>query len=223
MSRTRRDYGPVQLGDRLGLQRFHLDRAIAQGQIPAPDRAGGRWSAAVVETAVAWAGQIRAAVGLVPDLGAARAAELLTERFGIPVPADVLVELDRHGLVPQVGTYRGYALYDGQALESFTDRTALQRALVAGRLCTAEQVAEDLRVRRSDVEHLIRAGWLEPVTHVHSRWQPRRRRPRVARTGPETSMSWPTIPPSTGTPSGPPRPGGPPRWPRLNALRGAER
>ena len=37
--RARRDFGPVQLADHLGLARWQLDRALAGGLIPGPDRA----------------------------------------------------------------------------------------------------------------------------------------------------------------------------------------
>ena len=86
--RARRDFGPVQLADHLGLARWQLDRALADGLIPGPDRPRGRWSAAVADTALAGIGAIRAAAGPVPDLGAVRAAEVLSGRLGLVVTAD---------------------------------------------------------------------------------------------------------------------------------------
>jgi hypothetical protein len=64
---------------------------------------------------------------------------MLSARFGIPVPSDVLLELDRTGLVPCVGEYKGYPLYDGRALENFTDRSALDPAMASGRLLTRDE------------------------------------------------------------------------------------
>jgi hypothetical protein len=49
-----------------------------------------------------------------------------------------------------------------------------------GRLYLADEAAAYLRARRCDVDHLVRAGWLKPVTHVRSSWQRRRATPRVA-------------------------------------------
>jgi hypothetical protein len=93
----------------------------------------------------------------VPDLGASRAADLLAERFGIEVPPTVLLELDWRGLVPRVGWYQEHRLADGHARQRFTHRAALEVPLVRGRLLTADAVAEYLRVRHSDVDHLTRS------------------------------------------------------------------
>lgn len=75
---ARRDYGPVQLATYLGLEQWQFSRARRAGLIPARDRARGRWSAVVADDALARIDQIRAAVGSVPDLGAVRAAEVLS-------------------------------------------------------------------------------------------------------------------------------------------------
>ena len=79
---ARRDYGPVQLAVFLGLGQWQLDRALDAGLIPAPDTPRRRWSAAVAAAALASVDHIRAAVGSIPDLGAVRAAELLTGQLG---------------------------------------------------------------------------------------------------------------------------------------------
>jgi hypothetical protein len=139
----------------------------------------GRWPASAAEDALARMDQIRVGVGTQPDVGAGRAAAVLSARFGIPVPADVLLELDRAGLVPCTGEYKGYPLYDGRALESFTERAALDRAMAIGGLLTRDQAARHLRIRPSDIGHLIDAKWLEPVTWVRSSWQRRRSAPQV--------------------------------------------
>jgi hypothetical protein len=186
MSRRRlRDYGPLQLSDRLGLARWQLQRALDDGLIPPPDVGGARWSAAVAQAALARVDELRATVGALPDLGAWRAAEVLGDRFGLPLDADVMVELARLDLIPEVGAYKHSPLYCGRALERFDDRAALERAVQRGRLHTADEAAAYLRVRRCDLDHLVRAGWLEPARWVRSRWQPRRSAPTVAlyRTG----------------------------------------
>ena len=63
---ARRDFGPVQLADHLGLARWQLDRALADGLIPGPDRARGRWSAPIADAALAGIEAIRAAAGPIP-------------------------------------------------------------------------------------------------------------------------------------------------------------
>lgn len=172
-----KDYGPQQFPDRLGLPRSVFDRAVRDGLIPAAT--GGRWPAGTVEAALANIGAIKAAVGTQPDVGAVRAAEVLSARFDIDVAPDSLLELDRQGHIPQIGEHKGHRLYDGRALERFDDRDALQRAIRDGRLLNRDEATAHLRIRRSDFDHLVRGNWLEPVTWVRSGWQRRRAQPTV--------------------------------------------
>lgn len=171
--RVLRDYGPLQMAARLGLPYWQVERAVADGLIPAPDVGGGRWSAAVVDAACGRVGEIRAAVGSLPDVGARRAAEALSQRFGCKVDPDAVAELARMGLLGEVGFYKDWPIYDGRAVERFTDRAALDRAQRQGRLFTADEAAGYLRVRRCDVDHLIRAGRLQPTTWVRGAWRSR--------------------------------------------------
>jgi hypothetical protein len=121
----------------------------------------------VAGAALARAGEIRAAAGSVPDLGAVRAAEVLSVRLGAVVTGNGVEELARRGLLPVAGSYKGYPLYDGQALEAFTDVGAAVEATWAGHLRTAGESAAYLRIRRSDLDHLIRAGLLAPASWGH--------------------------------------------------------
>ena len=79
---ARAGYGPVQLAAYLGLERWQLSRAVQGGLVGGPDLARGRWSAAAAAAVLARAAQIRQAAGSVPDLGAVRAAAVLSERPG---------------------------------------------------------------------------------------------------------------------------------------------
>jgi hypothetical protein len=164
---ARRNYGPVQLATYLGLEQWQFSRARRAGLIPAPDRARGRWSAAVADDALARIDQIRAAAGSVPDLGAVRAAEVLSVRLGTVVTGNGVEELARRGLIPVTGHYKSYPLYDGQGLEAFADTAAAIEATWAGYLRTADQSAAYLRIRRSDLDHLVRAGLLAPASWGH--------------------------------------------------------
>jgi hypothetical protein len=92
-----------------------------------------------------------------------RAAGVLSERLGVPVTGDAVAELARRGLIPVAGDYKGFALYDGLALEAFTDAAAAAEAARAGRLRIAGEAARYLRIRRADLGHLIRAGLLAPA------------------------------------------------------------
>ncbi|MFI1294388.1 hypothetical protein ACH4VM_39515 [Streptomyces sp. NPDC020792] len=51
---------------------------------------------------------------------------------------------------------------------------------MTGQLFQTEGAARYLEVRRSDVDHLVRAGWLQPTTWARSYYQCRREQPRVA-------------------------------------------
>jgi hypothetical protein len=164
---ARRDYGPIQLATFLGLARWQLDRALNAGLIPRPDTPRGQWSAAVASDALARIEEIRAAAGSIPDLGAVRAAQVLTERLGVDVTGDGVAELGRSGLLPVTGGYKGWPLYDGRALEAFADADAAVEANRAGRLRTADESAAYLRIRRSDFGHLVRTGLLMPTDWGH--------------------------------------------------------
>ena len=127
-----RRFGPVQLATYLGLEQWQLDRAVGDGLIPGPDRSRGRWSAPIADAALARIGVIRAAAGSIPDLGAVRAAGVLSARLGLEVTADGVEELARRDLLPVTGSYKQHALYDGRALEAFTDTGAAIEATRAG-------------------------------------------------------------------------------------------
>jgi hypothetical protein len=170
---TRPDYGPVQLAAYLGLERWQLSRARQAGLIPEPDRARGRWSAATAAAALARAGQIRAAAGSVPDLGAVRAAGVLSGRLGVAVTADGVEELARRGLLPVADYYKGYPMYGGRVLEVFSDAAAAAEATRAGELRTAAQAAAYLAIRRSDLNHLTRSGMLTPAKWGRGPWDRR--------------------------------------------------
>jgi hypothetical protein len=69
---------------------------------------------------------------------------------------------------------------------TWTSQTVIHAALDqlperhgAGLRVVHGQAAAWLRVRVSDIDHLITAGWLEPVAWTHTRWQRRRSAPAV--------------------------------------------
>ncbi|MBF6065435.1 hypothetical protein IU500_34445 [Nocardia terpenica] len=183
-ARRHRVWGPVQFSQELGLSLGAFDRALRDGEIPAADAGTparpGRWSADTVAAVLARGEQIRAKVGTFPDVGAWKAAEILSARLGREVAPETVEQLARVGAIPQVGEYKGFPLYCGRAVERFTDADALTRAESDGRLFTLTEAAAQLRVRASDLRHLVAAHWLEPVKHVHSGWQRRRENPKVA-------------------------------------------
>lgn len=167
---ARRARGPVQLAEFLGLERFQVERAVRSGDIPAPDRSGGRWSAGVANELFARAHEIAEAAGYVPDYGAVRMAQELARLLDVEIWADGVEELAHRGLLPVAGSFRGHAVYDGRAAEAFTDARAAADAQRAGELRTADESAAYLRVRRADVDHLTRAGLLAPSRYGRGPW-----------------------------------------------------
>jgi hypothetical protein len=178
MSAPSGSFGPIQLARHLGWLEFQVARGVRLGLVPSPDQ-GSRWSAELVESFQGRAEQIRAEVGSLPDLGATRTAAGLADRFGCKVTVDAVFELGRRGVLPIADWYKGNPLFDGRAVERLDDRAVLDEAMVAGRNVTAAEAAAHLRIRRADVDHLVRAGLVMPTRWVHSAWQRRRDEPEV--------------------------------------------
>ncbi|MEV4371696.1 hypothetical protein AB0J71_31820 [Nonomuraea sp. NPDC049637] len=167
-------YGPIQVCRELGLEQWQLDRAVEAGLIT--NRDGRGWPAAVVEEARTRLPEIVAGIGGVPDVGAHRAAKALADRFpDVNITADTISELARQGLLPVVGDYKGHDLFCGRTLETFSDQAAVEAATRQGKLRTTDDVASYLKVRRSDVDHLVRAGLLAPAERVRGPWDSRSR------------------------------------------------
>lgn len=179
-------YGPRQLCEALGLEEWQRIRARQAGIIPAPDAPdGSKWLAVTVAGLVQQRTAIARSVGALPDLGEQRAAEHLTARLGIEVEGHALPELARQGGILVVGYYeryfRDFPLYCGRTLETWPlDALAeVEQANVAGERLTTDRVVDRLGVRRTDVEHLVRLGWLVPVDLVRSSRTPRSQPPDV--------------------------------------------
>lgn len=68
----------------------------------------------------------------------------------------------------RVVSYRGHFRTNGRALRRYADRQAIERVTGDGRLVTADQAAQLLGIRRCDVDHLIRTGWLQATAWVDS-------------------------------------------------------
>lgn len=211
MGKPPKSYGPLQLATRLGLSQWQMERGRRDGHIDGPDRPDGRWSDEVVTAMLARIDQITAAIGAVPDVGAWAASEELTARLGVNVEPHAIQELHRMGLLPVVGEYKGHDLYCGRTLESFTDKTAVAIAMRNGKLHLADEAAEYMRIRRSDFDHLVRAGRVKPASWCRDRFASRRSAPTVPlyRTGDldgllrDPSIDWAAV---RATPKGRPSP-----------------
>lgn len=173
VTRAGKTFGPRQFPDALGLKLWEFARARQVGLIPDPGE-DGRWPAAVVADARSRLEEIRERVGDLPDCGATRAAAAMAERLGVAVLPDTIRELARMGHLRVVGDFKGHALYSGCDVAAFRNLTVLEGAAWSGYERDRASVAAYMRLRPSDVEHLIRSGRLVPVRMVESSYQPRR-------------------------------------------------
>lgn len=91
------------------------------------------------------------------------------------VTADGVRELARRGQLARAGWYKHWPLYDGRAIEAFADPATAEDASRAGELCTADGAAAYLGIRRTDFDHLTRAGLLERAGWCPGTWDRRGR------------------------------------------------
>lgn len=169
------DYGPIQLPNHLRLKPWQFEEALARGLIPAPDLPNGRWSAALVATLDPEI--IRAEVPAHPNIGSARAAELLARMTGLDVgyaDSEVLAE---RGLLAVRGRYKGWPLYDGDQLHAFAD----------------DQAAVDtLRVIIAERQTWLAASMTRLQAAGRLGWRPKRRCPDCGAIIPtDWSCCWP--------------------------------
>jgi DNA polymerase III epsilon subunit-like protein len=112
-------YGPLQILSRTGLAAWQLERALELGIVA--DKAAGRWTEAEATAIAAARGRIAEQVGERYPAGAGKCAGLLAEVTGLAVaPADVL-ELSGLGLLPVVGAYKRFPLYDMNIAARWSD------------------------------------------------------------------------------------------------------
>jgi hypothetical protein len=97
-------FGFHEIPNHLQLELWQFEHALARGLIPAPDLPDGRWSAALVATLDS--DRIRAEVPAHPNIGAARAAELLTRTTGLDVGYADIEALAEQGPLASVAATR---------------------------------------------------------------------------------------------------------------------
>ncbi len=147
-------------------------KLVPQPAVSRPKSAGPRSSAEVARRLI----MARNVLRINLDAGVASrsdAARLLAGQLGVPVEPDTIDELGRLGYIPFVqnpagSNFRGISrggikLYAVWAVNEFNDLDALAQAAFSGRLHTSTDVAAELRVRRVDVDRLIRCDLLRPV------------------------------------------------------------
>lgn len=129
-----------------------------------------RWTQAQLDDLLTRRDEIKAKIGDLADLGAWAAGEALTERLGVEVDADTVVELARAGLIERAGLYKGNRLYSGRSLAAFRDPDAARAASVTGRQLNSDAAAAYMKIRRPDFDHLVRAGRIKRVAWYRGQW-----------------------------------------------------
>lgn len=162
-------FGPVQAGDFLALARFQIDRAETMPGLPRMSRQR-QWGRRDILEIAARIDKVLDYVGTVPDLGAYRAAEYLSDKLGCRISAAGVTELARRGQIRTAGEFKGHIVYDGHSLEAFHDTAAAEQATGAGRELNGDEAADVLRIRRTDFDHLARAGLVKPVRTYRTRF-----------------------------------------------------
>jgi hypothetical protein len=118
---NRADYGPVQLADWLGLDRWQFEYVEADGLIPKADKGYRRWSSEVARELAGRVNEIITTVGTEHPIGAWRAAERLSEQTGVTVEKPDISMLAKRGRLTMVDSYKGHPLYDVRAIDALTD------------------------------------------------------------------------------------------------------
>lgn len=166
-------YGPIQFRRALDLAEWQFERALSLGAIP-PAGPRRRWDESAVADAKARRVALLDEIGTIPDCGAYRAAEHLSERYKIDVPHHVIIELHRVGLLPQVGEFKGNPMYCGRTLQDFDDAAALEAAMLDGQLLSTDKARAMLKIRTVDFRALINLGLLAPARYTSSSFRPGR-------------------------------------------------
>jgi hypothetical protein len=127
--------GLHQLATTLGVPDAAVRRAVELELVPLPDHDGGRWSIRAVARIRSQWPRVAEAIQAARELGAARCAELLSRRTGLPVqPADV-AELATRGVLAVSRTFKQRPLYRVADMEMVAADPAIL-AILAGIVAT---------------------------------------------------------------------------------------
>ncbi|MER8237297.1 hypothetical protein [Streptomyces sp. NPDC094049] len=167
MSTRRETYDDSDAAGRLGLPVAAWRWAAATGLVPPPDAGPGQWTRATVEATEPET--LRAAL-LVRS--AHQAAEQLTVALGDPLPprrsavtVSAVARLVRAGLLVQLSDDPDFPVVHADQVAQLARRRDLAAALDRHVPLGPDQAAHRLGVRRTDLDHLVRLGYLTP-THT---------------------------------------------------------
>ncbi|MFF9345343.1 hypothetical protein ACF1CG_36990 [Streptomyces sp. NPDC014773] len=164
----RETYDESQAANRLRVAVPAWRWATASGVAPTADAGPGLWSRAAVESTDAEA--VRASLR---RAGAAWAADRLTAALGDPLPPcrprvtpAAIGHLTRAGLLVYLGGEPAYPDVHPDQVAALARRRDLPALLDRHVPLGPDQAAVRLGVRRTDLDHAVRLGWLTPTTTV---------------------------------------------------------
>lgn len=144
--RARRDYGPRQLADYLGAPYGRLDNARFFGLLPEPDRARGRWSAALAEDIKARWPEISAAAECIGAVGLRDRGwteGMIRDMLGDP---DLCVDNPHYKSAAPMRLWRLQRAEAAEATEEFTRRRERAARQAPVRARAAAQAVETKRI-----------------------------------------------------------------------------
>ncbi|MFJ9434643.1 hypothetical protein ACIRQY_34015 [Streptomyces sp. NPDC101490] len=220
MSPRRETYDEYGAAGRLGLPVAAWRWAAGTGLVPPPDAGRWEWTRTTVEATEPEA--LRAAFHV---RNAHQAAEQLTAALGDPLPprrpavtVSAVARLVRAGLLAQLGDDPDFPIVHADQVAQLARRRDLPAVPDRHIPLGPDQAAHRLGVRRTDLDHLVRLGYLTPTHTTQVRYP-------AAQGGPTTiplynaqdvalldtvrpHIDWPAV---RATPARPPLP---PRRPR---------
>ncbi|MFJ4880034.1 hypothetical protein ACIP93_33170 [Streptomyces sp. NPDC088745] len=169
MGKQREFYDEQAAAGRLGVPLAAWRWAAGSGLVPLADAGPGQWSRSAVEAVDAEG--VRAA--LRGPMGAGQAADRLTEALGEPLPrcrtrvtATAIGHLVKAGLLVWLGGDAACPDVHPDQVAALARRRDLPALLDRHVPLGPDQAAVRLGVRRVDYDHIVRLGWISPVSSV---------------------------------------------------------
>lgn len=173
----RTEYDASQAAKRLRVSAAAFRWARHTGLIPDPDASPYQWSRATLEALDA--GAVRAAMPS-PAISGSAAADRIADALGTPNPATsgekatvtafVVRQFVDRGLLVDLSANPEGTLHHPGRVGQVCRREDLTDLVAADTPLGPEQAAARLRVRRTDVDHMIRLGWIHSPQSIEVRF-----------------------------------------------------
>lgn len=160
-------YYEDQLAGRLRLPIAVFRSARHAGAIPEPAE-GGRWTREQADTMKARVDEIEAAGG--SPISGQWACRLLEERLGLEPDSlrvfHILRLIDRRLLHQLASSAEAGTIVSGHLVDRAAKHPDIRHMLAEDTPLGPDQSAARLSIRRSDWDHIVRAGWVHPAQWV---------------------------------------------------------